>query len=164
MLGELCWRWIFLIDQIPSPRNRQLFYALSQLFWDPVDPMNHIDKLKGRSVLWQEAIGDEQVPNMTTRMLARAVDAVHLEPVVEPVPGLDSSLGPITGPALVQFDPETERPVEANTPGTPSGAHSHVRTWPGCRQQIAHFNDWYTPGEVVHFCGEAPCTASNPGL
>jgi len=155
--------WL-MIDQIPSPRDRQLFYALSQLFWDPVDPMNHIDKLKGRSVLWQEAIGDEQVPNMTTRMLARAVDAVHLEPVVETVPGLDSSLGPVVGPALAQFDPETERPIEANTPGTPSGAHSYVRTWPGCRQQIAHFNDWDTPGEVVHFCGDTPCTASNPGL
>ena len=155
--------WL-MIDQIPSPRDRQLFYAMSQLFWDPVDPMNHIADLRGRSILWQEAIGDEQVPNMTTRMLARSVGATLLEPAVEEVYGMESAAGPFTGPALAQFDPETERPVEANTPGVPTGAHSQVRTWPGCRRQIAHFNDWATPGEVLHFCGDAPCSESNPGL
>ena len=155
--------WI-MVENIPSPRNRQLLYALSQLFWDPVDPFNHVDALKDRSVLWQESLGDEQVPNMTTRMLARAVGATHLGPAVEIVPGLELREGPVEGPAYVQYDPETERPVEANRPGVPSGAHGAIRTWPGCRDQIAHFNDPVTPGEAVHFCGDTPCTASNPGL
>jgi|GEM_PF-1019749 len=154
--------WI-MVENIPSPRNRQLLYALSQLFWDPVDPFNHTDALKGRSVLWQEALGDEQVPNMTTRMLARAVDVTQLAPMLEVLPELDVSEGPIRGPAYVQYDPETELPAEANRPGVPSGAHGAIRTWPGCRAQIAHFNDAVAPGEAVHFCGDAPCTASNPG-
>jgi hypothetical protein len=154
--------WI-MIENIPSPRDRQLLYALSQLYWDPVDPFNHTEALMGRSVLWQEALGDEQVPNMTTRMLARAVGATYLAPTLEDVPGLEVQEGPITGPAYVQYDPETDRPAEANSPGIPSGAHSAIRTWPGCRQQTAHFNDSIAPGEAVHFCGDTPCTASNPG-
>ena len=154
--------WI-MVDMVPSPRNRQLMYALSQLFWDPVDPMNHLDGLRGRSVVWQEALGDEQVPNMTTRMLARAVGATHLAPVVEPVEGIPIATSPSSLPAYVQYDPETELPAEANRPGIPSGAHSIPRTWPGCRQQIARFNDWEDPGVLLHFCGDSPCSKSNPG-
>ena len=154
--------WI-MVEQIPSPRDRQLLYALSQLFWDPVDPFNHTEALKGRSVLWQESLGDEQVPNMTTRMLARAVEATHLGPIIEAVPDLEVQASPVRGPAYVQYDPETERPVEANRPGVPSGAHGAIRVWQGCRDQIAHFNDAEAPGEAAHFCGEDPCTASNPG-
>jgi hypothetical protein len=154
--------WI-MVEMVPSNRDRQLMYALSQLFWDPVDPMNHVEALRGRSVVWQEAIGDEQVPNMTTRMLARAVGATHLEPVVESVVGLATGAGPIELPGYVQFDPEVERPVQANQPGVPSGAHGAPRTWPGTRQQIVLFNDWEAPGVLLHFCGDAPCSESNPG-
>lgn len=154
--------WI-MVEKVPSNQNRQLLYALSQLYWDPVDPMNHVADLVGRSVVWQEAIGDEQVPNMTTRMLMRAVGSTHLEPVYESVSGLSSLEGPIPTPAYVQFDPELTHPVEANRPGVPSGAHSNPRTWPGSRQQVAHFLDWDSPGEVLHFCGDAVCSESNPG-
>ena len=154
--------WI-MVEMVPSNRDRQLMYALSQLFWDPVDPMNHVEALRGRSVVWQEAIGDEQVPNMTTRMLARAAGATQLEPVVEPVAGLAMGAGPIALPGYVQFDPELELPAEANQPGVPSGAHSTPRTWPGTRQQIVRFNDWEVPGVLLHFCGEDPCSESNPG-
>ncbi len=154
--------WI-MVENIPSPRDRQLLYALSQLFWDPVDPLNHAEALRERSVLWQEALGDEQVPNMTTRVLMRAVGATLLEPSLEPVEGVPSEAGPLRGPAYAQFDPEKERPVQANRPGVPSGAHGAVRTWPGARQQTAHFNHPSEPGEAAHFCGDLPCTASNPG-
>ena len=101
---------------------------------------------------------------MTTRMVARAVGATLLEPFVEDVAGLESAIGPFVGPAIAQYDPMTEKPFEANTPGVPTGAHSVVRTWAGCRQQIAHFNDWTRPGQVEHFCGDEPCTSINPGL
>jgi pimeloyl-ACP methyl ester carboxylesterase len=154
--------WI-MVEMVPSNRDRQLMYALSQLFWDPVDPMNHVEGLRGRSVVWQEAIGDEQVPNMTTRMLARAVGATQLQPMVEPVVGLASGAGPIELPGYVQFDPELEMPTQANQPGVPSGAHGAPRTWPGTRQQIVRFNDWEDPGLLLHFCGDAPCSESNPG-
>ena len=96
-------------------------------------------------------------------MLARAVEATHLGPIIEAVPDLEVQAGPVRGPAYVQYDPETERPVEANRPGVPSGAHGAIRVWQGCRDQIAHFNAAAAPGEAAHFCGEDPCTASNPG-
>lgn len=154
--------WI-MIEKVPSNRDRQLLYALSQLFWDPVDPMNHVTGLQGRSVVWQEAIGDEQVATMTTRMLARAVGATHLAPAVEAVDGLPLQDGPFAGPGYVQYDPELPLPAEANTPAVPSGAHSNPRRWPGLHEQVILFNDWESPGQIAHFCGESPCSESNPG-
>jgi len=154
--------WI-MIDKVPSNRDRQLLYALSQLFWDPVDPMNHLEPLRDRSVVWQEAIGDEQVATMTTRMLARAVGATHLAPAVESVLGLELKEGPFEGPGYVQYDPELPLPAAANTPAVPSGAHSNPRTWPGLHEQVIQFNDWASPGVLDHFCGETPCSESNQG-
>lgn len=154
--------WI-MEERVPSNRDRQLLYALSQLFWDPVDPMNHIDGLVGRSVLWQEAIGDEQVATMTTRMVARAVGATQLLPAVEPVDGIPSRDGPFEGPGYVQFDPELPLPAEVNRPAVPSGAHSNPRRWPGLHEQVMLFNDWDSPGLIDHFCGEQPCAESNQG-
>ncbi|MEC8191119.1 MAG: hypothetical protein VX127_00160 [Myxococcota bacterium] len=154
--------WI-MVEQIPSPRDRQLLYALSQLFWDPVDPINHVSALQDRSVMWQEAIGDEQVANMTTRMVARAVGATQLMPVVAPVVGLDAAVGPLAGPGYVQFDPERAIPADANRPSVPTGAHSIPRRWPGLHAQVIAFNDWVEPGRIHHFCGDHPCSESNPG-
>ena len=154
--------WI-MVEKVPSNQNRQLLYALSQMYWDPVDPMNHIANLIGHDLVWQEAIGDEQVANMTTRMLVRGVGATQLEPTFEPVVGIPSAEGPLRGPGYVQFDPELPRPAERNRPGVPSGAHSDPRTWPGSRQQVSHYLDWQSPGELLHHCGEAVCSASNPG-
>ncbi len=154
--------WL-MVDYVPSPQDRQLLYALSQLYWDPVDPMNHIDALKDRNVVWQEAIGDEQVANMTTRMLVRAVHATQLEPIVEPVEGVPTMSGPTLLPAYVQLDPEVPLPNLENRPAAPSGAHSNPRTWPGVRKQIAEFLDWYEPGNLNHYCGDLPCSESNPG-
>jgi len=152
-----------MIEKVPSNRDRQLLYALSQLFWDPVDPMNHVDALRDRSVVWQEAIGDEQVATMTTRMLARAVGAVQLAPAVEEVSGIPLAEGPFEGPGYVQYDPELPIPAEVNRPAVPSGAHSNPRRWPGLHEQTILFNDWQAPGVLDHFCGTAPCSESNQG-
>ncbi|MCK6503787.1 hypothetical protein L6R53_10375 [Myxococcota bacterium] len=146
-----------------SPADRQLLYALTQLFWDQVDPASYVDELTGRSVLWQESIGDEQVPNLTTESLARGVGATLLAPSVSPVHGLDSAEGPFRGPALVQFDPQVGVPPDQNRPAEVSGAHAAPRLWNGTMEQVLHFLDPTTPGEVLHFCGEAPCAADNPG-
>lgn len=146
-----------------SPADRQLLYALTQLFWDQVDPASYVDELSGRSLLWQESIGDEQVPNLTTESLARGVGATLLAPSVSPVHGLDSAEGPVWGPALVQFDPQVGLPPDQNRPAPVSGAHGAPRLWNGTMEQVLHFLDPTTPGEVLHFCGQSPCAADNPG-
>jgi len=147
---------------VPSPRDRQQLYALSQLFWDPVDPALYGDDLADRAVLWQESIGDEQVPNRTTELLARAAGAVQMTPSVYAVEGLEQSDAP-TAPALVQFDPELPLPPDVNRPAERTGAHGAPRHWPGSNRQTARFNDPEDPGVVEHYCGEEPCSASNPG-
>jgi hypothetical protein len=151
-------------DAVPSARDRQLLYALSQLYWDPVDPANHTAGLIGRSVLWQESIGDEQVANFTTELIGRAVGARLLAPSVTEVAGMPAVDAPLTGPAIAQFDPEVGMPPEENRPSPMSQAHSTPRTWPGTRQQVARFLNADDPGVVAHFCGDDPCTERNPGV
>jgi hypothetical protein len=148
-------------DAIPSPSERQLLYAASQLFWDPIDPALYAGELSGRPILWQESIGDEQVPNLTTRLLLEGVGVSLLEPAVDP--WMTPSTGPLSGPAVAQFDPEVALPPETNRPSPVTGAHGAPRHWAGQRAQTARFLDPDDPGVVEHFCGDAPCSASNPG-
>jgi hypothetical protein len=155
--------WI-MTDKVPSARDRQLLLALSQLYWDPIDPANHVQMLRGRSIIWQEAMGDEQVPNMTTEMIARAVGAKLLLPSATEVPGMETTTESTGGgPILVQFDPELGTPAEENRPGIPTFAHSIPRRWAGTHQQIIRFLDQDDPGVVAHYCGDAVCSESNQG-
>lgn len=144
----------------PDPWERQVLYATTQLFWDPVDPASHVDRLAEGTWLWQESIGDEQVPNLTTELLVRSVGVPLGTPAVTTPPELDAAALPLTGAAITQFDPEVGLPDPENRPGAKSGAHSIPRLWEGTQAQTAHF---LLTGEVAHYCGEAACSASNPG-
>lgn len=145
---------------VTDPYDRQRLYAASQLFWDAVDPASYVDDLRGRSLLWQESINDEQVPNISTELLARSLGLSVMSPAVTApldIPGADA---PWSAPLLVQLDPELPAPPAGNRPAPVTEAHKIPRTWDGTQQQTAHF---LATGEVLSFCGEAPCTASNPG-
>jgi hypothetical protein len=71
---------LFVEEHVASPAERQQLYALSQLFWDPVDPIAWTDGLAGAPALLQESLGDEQVANLGTRALARSGGAIALTP------------------------------------------------------------------------------------
>lgn len=147
-------------NDFADPFDRQVLYAATQVLWEPVDPAAHADRMAGREFLWQESIGDEQVPNLTTELLVRSVGApLGLPSVTEPW-GLATVELPTTAPLMVQFDPEEIIPAEENRPASLSGAHSDPRLWPGTQQQIVEF---LTTGTVAHHCGATPCSASNPG-
>jgi hypothetical protein len=154
---------ILVESGIPSPAERQVLYSLSQLFWDVSDPACFASELSERSVLWQEAIGDEQVPNLTTEILARGVGAPLMSPSATTPPLLDSVEAPTTGPVLVQFDSELGVPPEGNRPAVVTGAHDAPRLWEGQHAQVLRFLDPVDPGVVEHFCGDAVCSASNTG-
>ncbi len=154
---------VLMRDSIPSPADRQRLYSLSQLFWDPADPANHADALSDRDVLWQESIYDEQVANLTTEILARGAGATLLEPTDAVPLGLSSTEGPLEGPALARFDPETEVVHETNRPADTTGAHEAPRLWEGSKLQSLRFLDPDDPGVVEHFCGTEICSASNTG-
>ncbi len=146
--------------EYPDPWDRQLLYAATQVLWDPVDPAAHADRMVERDMIWQESMGDEQVPNLTTELLMRSVGGTLATPSVTTPYGIVPAAMTTTAPTMVQYDPEVGYPEPVNRPGASSGAHSIPRSWPGCIQQSAHFLE---TGEVAHYCGEAACSASNPG-
>jgi hypothetical protein len=153
-----------MVDTVEEPSDRQLLYAASQLWWDPVDPMSWTVELASKNVLFQESIGDEQVANLTTEALARSMGLGVLEPSVR-TPFAVDLVGPMPpgSRALVQFDPETALPEDGNRPAAVTRAHSEPRLWTGTRRQVI---DYLLPGseeQVVHHCGDTPCAASNPG-
>lgn len=152
-----------LVDGIASPRDRQLLYALSQLFWDLADPANLADSLADQPVLWQESLYDEQVANLTTELLARGAGALVLEPIDELPMGLSGASAPLSGPAFARFDPETEVVHVENRPAETTGAHDAPRNWEGTKRQTLRFLDTEDPGVVEHYCGESLCSASNTG-
>jgi len=153
-----------LVSRVPDPWDRQRLYAWTQLHWDQADPM-------GAAVTWpddappillQESLHDEQVPNLTTRALARTLDLPAVGPVVEPAWDLQSLDAP-TSPgvsAWVQHDPDKPPPDDANRPAEVTRAHDTPRDWPGVQTQVLEFLE---RGVVVHPCGSAPCTPDNTG-
>ena len=148
---------------VPNPTDRQLLISASQLFWDPVDPAAYAADLVGGPYLWQQSLGDERVPNLTTEALARGADAAVVAGPTHAVPwGFVVEDAP-AAPALVLLDPEVALPPDQNRPPPTTGAHEAPRHWPGVHSQIIRFLDTRDPGVIAHFCGEAPCSASNPG-
>ena len=148
---------------VPSARDRQLLYAASQLFWDVSESATWTDELRGQPVLWQEAIHDEQVANLTTESLARGVGATLLSPSATTPWGLESGEAPLSGPVLAEFDPLTEVVHLTNRPSEVTGAHDAPRGWEGTKLQTLRFLDPDDPGVVEHYCGEMVCTADNDG-
>jgi hypothetical protein len=151
---------MLVMRSVEDPADRQLLYAASQLLWDPVDPASWSADLSERSVLWQEAMEDNQVPNLTTELVVRSVGAALGTPAVTQPYGLRTVALPASGPVLTQFDPMTERLERGNRPAVNTGSHGIPRAWPGCRAQVEGF---LTDGVARHFCGEGACTADNPG-
>jgi hypothetical protein len=152
-----------LTSAVPDPGDRQALYAFSQLFWDAADPIAWTTELASTPFLLQESIGDEQVPNLSTEVVARSVGLPLLQPSVNAPFGVD----PVTGPlppdsrALVQFDPELPIPPDGNRPPEESGAHGAPRLWPGTEHQTLDY--LLQDRIVVHHCGDDPCSASNQG-
>ena len=107
-------------------------------------------------VLLQEAIGDCQVPNMATDLLARAIGASHLEVATDPVFGLGTINGPTKAPVLTQFRVpdrlEEFMPPDENTiPVTDNGVHNDAVLTEVMFGQAGHL---FEHGEIVHPCDE----------
>ncbi len=155
-----------LVEVVEDPWDRQVLFALSQMWWDPADPMASAGLLTaGPPVLLQESLGDEQVPNLTTRALARAAGLPQQAPSVETVWGLESILAP-TRPgqsAYMQYDPERPLPPDTNQPAPVTEAHTIPRVWAEHRATVGAFVALYTEGSLISACDEEPCSASNSG-
>ena len=148
----------FVAATQPDPASRQVIYALSQLLWDPVDPVNHAGLLGDKAALWQVSIGDEQVPNFTAEVLARTLGlSIVGEPVTRPW-GLDVVPAPV-GPGasgMTQFDSGHVRPPDDNRPAAVTGAHTAIRHTVEMQEQVAAFLANGGEGTIVHPC-DGPC-------
>jgi hypothetical protein len=158
----------FLEPHYPDPLEFTLALSVIQSRFDNADPAN-LGKLlfqkplpdapKDRRVIFQESIGDSQVPNMTTELLARSVGVKLMTPSVTPVFGLD----PVTSPApgndsvLVQFRlPNYDKPLppEDNVPpAQDNDVHHDMNFLPNAQAQIVKL--WFE-GAVEQSC-DGPC-------
>ena len=148
----------YVVGAQPDAAHRQRVYALTQLLWDPVDPINHVEGLAGASALWQVSIGDEQVPNFTAEILARTAGAALVGEPVEEVFGLDVLADP-QGPGalgMAQFDGGFVRPALENRPAPETGAHTSIRHTEPMKEQILSFFAPGQEGTIVHPC-DGPC-------
>ena len=154
----------FLAATLPVASQRQLLYSAMQLLWDPVDPINHLRGLDDQNVLMQVAVGDEQVPNISSEVMARSLALPLIAPEVHPVFGLQTAETPL-GPGASgysQFHPGMALPSEANRPAAVTGAHSAVRQRDEVREQVLVFLHDGIEGTIIHPC-DGPCLFAPEG-
>jgi hypothetical protein len=147
---------------VPDRVHQQLLIAVSQSEWDHTDPLTfapHLvkDPLPGsgrKRVILQESIGDAQVPNIATRLLARTIGLSGIG-LVQPVPGVEEVAGPVDS-AYTQWDTHASPlPPAGNKPAPDdNGAHNAIQGLPALREQIRLF--LRPGGEAVNTCG-GPC-------
>ncbi|MCC6555194.1 MAG: hypothetical protein IT372_19690 [Polyangiaceae bacterium] len=156
----------FLEPHYPDPLDFLLGTTLVQARFDHADPAN-VTKLMferplpdappGRTVILQEAIGDSQVPNITTEILARSMGVKLLAPADYEVFGLRSTPSPTVDSVLAQYKMEGHddpAPPEDNTPPeADNDVHHGMNFLPSVHAQIVHL--WFE-GEVRQFC-EGSC-------
>ncbi len=147
----------------PDPLLKQIGIALLQALFDLSDPVNltvhlyksPLDDAPGeRALLLHEAIGDSQVPNLASEMLARAIGAHIMEPSVYHVPGLPAATSPTTAPVLVQVYmgdlAEANPPPETNVPPkSDNGTHGTVSFLDHIMGDTFHF---LQTGEATQSC------------
>ncbi len=147
----------------PDPLLQQMGIAIIQTLFDHSDPVNlaHLlfkdplpDVPTGRTVLLQEAIGDCQVPNMTSELLARTIGINQMTPPIYSIPGLDPVTSPTNESVFEQYYMVEEvlanPPPEDNTPPLgDNGVHGSVPYLPHDLEQSIHF---LLSGEIVQYC------------
>ena len=158
---------IFVDSEYPDPLVQQIGTGFIQSRFDHSDPINLSQLLfnmplddapAGRAVLLQESIGDSQVPNMTTEMLARGAGFKVMTPSINRPFDLEEISSPSTESALVQYYlvdlVDADPPPESNIPpNSDNGAHSEMCFMPHTFQQVFGF---LIDEELVQYC-EGPC-------
>lgn len=147
-----------------DPVEQQLTLALFQPHFDIVDPFTYAPYLlkdpkrlgvPAKTILLQEAIGDAQVPNLTTRSWVRTLGLTALEPLFEPVFGINTKAAPLPQSGYVQFGPRpTPVPPNGNLPIPRNSQHNVVRQLEGAVRQMQEF--FQKDGTIQHFC-KGPC-------
>jgi hypothetical protein len=143
---------------LPDRLDQQLALAYSQSLWDETDPISYaphllkdpIGGVSAKKILVQESEGDSQVPNLTTRLLARTEGQIGLSPLVTSVPGITEMPAPLDS-AYVQFDTHPmPLPGDQNLPPDQNGAHDACHQLEVAIKQMGAFLK--PDGSVQQFC------------
>lgn len=144
--------------------DRQLLIALSQQLWDYTDPATYAPYVvkaplpgtgSAKQVLYQEGLGDGQVPNLATRMVVRTMGIPLLNQPVETVWGIPQASGPVPS-AYVQFDVgQKPRPGDDNVPPKDNPVHEAIRRTEAAKAQLQAFLK--DGGVVTDTCAGKPC-------
>jgi len=147
-----------------DPLDRQILIALSQALWDYSDPATYAPNVVkapllgsggAKQVLYQEGVGDGQVPNLATRMMVRTMGIPLLNQPADPPWGIPLGNGPLPS-AYVQFDVgQSPRPGDDNIPPKNNPVHEAVRRLEAAKQQLHAF--LRDGGTAVDTCGSKPC-------
>lgn len=152
----------FVVENFEDPRDVQLVLSYVQMLWDHAEPSGYATAISAdpladtpsHQVLLMEGIGDHQVPNLSTELLARAVGATYLAPGNRSLYGLPEVDGPLSGNVLVDFDYGLPEAPTENIPMTEGDdPHSSVFFEPAALVMLQQF---LTTGSVDNAC-EGPC-------
>lgn len=126
------------LDQVwagsqPDPQDRELLFAVYQSIFDRSDPLIYADLITQpllggdpKRLMLIESIGDSQVPNIATEMMARSYGMPLMAPGITEVWGVKDQLEALeTGSALFQVDTGKGPPPPTQNlpPADDNGAH-----------------------------------------
>jgi hypothetical protein len=151
----------------PDSLDQQLLMALAQMQFDFSDPATvapyalnaPLAGVPKKQLVMMMGVGDAQVPNVATEMIARTSGITLLSPNAVDVFGMSAQAGPLPS-ALTTWNVDSP-PVPPDTNMTPSSdnqVHQAVRRIPQEEQMVATF---FTTGQVVDTCG-GPCNLPVP--
>ncbi len=152
--------------EYPDPLVRQMGMVFMQMRFDHSDPINLTQMLyanppadapAGKRVILQESIGDSQVPNLTTEMLARGIGLKLMTPSVFGVEGLESVTSPTTESVLAQYhmvdQEQANPPPQTNIPpASDNGVHSDMVFLDNVLDQIGVFME---TGNIEQYCTDS---------
>jgi hypothetical protein len=156
-----------LLGAYPDPLDLTLLINLMQMRWDRTETAGiaHVVRdgaplgVPAKQVLVHMAMGDDEVPNISTHWQARTMGIPLLAPSVDEPYGLVATAGPLDS-ALVIMDGGAPPVPSENVPAPDTGAHSLTRNQPATWRQMRRF---YDTGEIVNecagacFCQEGAC-------
>ncbi len=153
---------LLLGGSYPDYLDVELLLALAQMRFDFVDPITTaphtiLDPLPGspkKQILIHLAVGDSQVPNLSTDLIARTEGIPLLGPSARPAWGLAETMAPQPSGMVAWDIHPMPLPGDTNlTPIVDNGAHGKIHSLPKLQAQLDHF---LRQGEVIWTCN-GPC-------
>lgn len=152
----------FIVAQFQDPVAVQLVLGYLQMLWDRAEPSGYVtaiteDPFPGsptHHVMLFEGIGDHQVPNLSTEVLARSIGATYLAPGNRTLADLPATEGPLTDTnTLLDFDYGLPPVPTENVPMTEGDdPHGSVFFEPDAQASIFTF---LATGQAVNLCDGA---------